>query len=148
VDGFITDLCIERLARDDAIGLIADEVPHVDVPGLRAKAIALRQRLESMAIEFADDPDISPAQLRVMTRRVKVQLAKVDGQLADAGRVSVLAPLIGADDVRAAWDNMVVDQRRAAIDSLMFVVLHPVGRGARRFSVDSVWTRWKHERSR
>jgi hypothetical protein len=123
--------------------LLAEELPHVDVVGLRQKAVSLRKRLDSIAIEFADDPDISVGMLRTMARRVKDQLNEVETDLADAGRVSVLAPLINADDVEAEWDSLLIDKRRAAIDTLMWVVLYPVGRGRRQFDASSIWTRWK-----
>jgi hypothetical protein len=143
VDHFITDLVIGRLAQPDAVTLLAERHPEVDVIGLRGQGSALRSRIELVAVEFADDPAMTPAQFRVMNRRLHEQLAAVELQLAEVGRVDVLTPLVGVDDVQRAWQQLTVDQQRAVIDTLMFVVLHPVGRGARVFNPDSIQIIWK-----
>lgn len=146
VDDFITDLCVERLSRPDAIHLLRDKHAEVDIPALRAKATALRRRIDEVALEFADDDDISPAQLRVVTRRLRTKLETIEATLAEAGRVNVLAQLIGAEDVREAWDAIGADKQRAVVETLIYLVLHPVGKGARVFDQDTIWTRWKADR--
>jgi len=45
--------------------------------------------------------------------------------------VSPLAPLIGADDVAAAWDGLTMGQQRAVIRALITVTVQPAGRGRR-----------------
>jgi site-specific DNA recombinase len=57
--------------------------------------------------------------------------------------VSVLGGLVGVDDVRAVWDGLELDRRRAVIDALMTITLDSPGRGARVFDPDTVQIEWK-----
>jgi hypothetical protein len=66
------------------------------------------------------------------------RLAAIDKELADAGRVDILGPLVGAADVLAAWDALSTSRKRAVLDILMTVVIHPPGRGTRNFDPATV----------
>lgn len=132
VDDYITDLVVERLSRPDAADLLVDQ-GRPDVEALRTEARALRARLEEIAREFADDDTMPVSMVRIMTERVQAKLGAVEAQMVDAGRLSVLGPLAGVADVRAVWDGLDVDRRRAVVDALMTITLHSPGRGARTF---------------
>jgi len=70
------------------------------------------------------------------------RLGEIEQLMADAGRVDVLGPLVGAADVAAVWTDLPLDRRRAVVDALMVVWLHAVGRGVRTFrpsTVEIVW---------
>ena len=95
-----------------------------------------------LATEFADGT-LTSAQLRTATGRLRAKLAEVEQQIADAGQTSALTPLVTAQDVRAVWDELPLSQQRAVIDTLMTVTLHRSGRGARRFTPDTVEVEWK-----
>lgn len=111
---------------------------------LRSQARALRARLDEIAAEFADG-SIPASMVRTMTTRTTDRLAAVESLLADAGRVSVLAPLVGAADVREVWDGLDLDRRRSVIDLLMTITLHSPGMGAhaRRFDPNTVEITWR-----
>lgn len=141
VDDYVGRLVVGRLAMPDAATLLHDQ-DRPDVGALRDEATAVRSRLESVALEFADG-DLTTAQLRVATERLRERLAEAEAKLADAGRVSVLGPLVNVDDVAAAWAALETDRRRAVIDALMIVTLHPPGRGTRTFRPESVGIAWK-----
>lgn len=147
IDEYITDLVVHRLARPDAVALLQtlSQHPQVDAPALRAEATALRTKLETVALEFADDDAVTPAQLRVMTRRIRANLTEVENTLVEAGRVNILASLVGAEDVGAVWEELHTDKQRAVIDTLLMIVVYPVGRGARVFDPATIWTRWRDE---
>ncbi|MDQ3276027.1 MAG: recombinase family protein [Actinomycetota bacterium] len=131
VEDYVSMIVIERLSRPDAADLLIDrDAP--DVEALRAETRALRARLEEIAREFADGA-IPAGMVRTMTERVQTRLAETDAAMADAGRVSVLGHLVGAEDVRAVWDELDNDRKRAVVDALMTVTLHSPGRGARVF---------------
>jgi hypothetical protein len=149
VGGRYTNLCAmsissERLARPDAIELISDSTGP-GVAALRSEAISLRSRLQRIAVEFADDDTVTPAQFRAITSRLRARLDALEAHIADAGRVSVLGPFITAasedrqaaiERVRGVWDAMLeqgTDRCRAVIDTLMTITLHSPGPGARRF---------------
>jgi hypothetical protein len=61
---------------------------------------------------------------------------KIGDELAGLGRDQsreALAGLLAAEPVSDAWAALLPGQQRAAVDTLMEAVLHPVGRGARVF---------------
>lgn len=140
VDEYVGEIIVARLSRPDARALLEPERP--DSAPLRSEVLALRQRLDALALEFADG-DLTASQLRSATARIKERLAVAEGELADAGRVNVLGPLIVADDATQAWNEMDVDRQRAVVDTLMTVRLHSVGRGTRTFRLESVGIDWK-----
>lgn len=142
VDDYVTAVVLERLGRADASELLID-VHRQDVPALRDRATALRGRLDAMAAEFADDPEVSPSEYRTMTKVVRAQLAETETLLAEAGRVNVLGKLVAADDVAAVWARMTQDRQRAVINTLMEVRLHTPGRGVRTFRPESVEIIWR-----
>ncbi|HZS20654.1 MAG TPA: hypothetical protein VFA63_06675, partial [Pseudonocardiaceae bacterium] len=94
--------------------------------------------LAEIAREFADDPSMPVTMVRTMTERVQTKLTDVENQIADAGRVSVLGGLIGAEDVRAVWDGLDLDRHRAVIDALMSITLNSPGKGKRVFDPATV----------
>ncbi len=141
VDRFVSAVMVERLSRPDAADLLVDE-NKVDIDALRTEAVALRQRLDALATDFADG-SLTASQLRTATARVRARLGDVEGRMADAGRVDVLGPLVAADDVRAVWDGLSMARRRAVIDALATIRLHPVGRGTRTFRPETVGIDWK-----
>jgi hypothetical protein len=81
---------------------------------------------------------MTAAQFRVMNAKFDTRIKEIERLLADSGRVSVLGPLITADDVLTKWEAMSTDHRRTVIDALVTVVLLPAGRGTRRFRPETV----------
>ncbi|WP_433787202.1 recombinase family protein [Actinomycetospora sp. CA-101289] len=136
VDDFVTRVIVGRLGRADAVDLLVDH-DRPDAGALRDEAAMLRARLDSLATEFADG-ELTASQLRTATERLRARLAEVQTAQAEAGRASILSPLVAADDVAAAWDALDVDRRRAVIDALVVVRLHPPGRGTRIFRPETV----------
>lgn len=143
VEGYVSAVVVARLQRPDARVLLEDS-DRPDVDELRARAVALRGRLDSLAVDFADG-SLTPSQLRTATERIRTQLTATEAELADAGRVDVLGPLVHAEDVAAAWDGLPMSRRRAVIDLLMRLTLHPPGRGTRTFRPETVGIEWRTE---
>lgn len=136
VEDMVERRVLGRLARPDAAALLADR-RKPDTADLSSRRAALQKRLDQVAVEFADG-DLTASQLRAITERLRSQIAELDAQLADAGRVSVLGPLIGAKDLPAAWEALGTDRQRVVIDALVEVTLFPPGRGARNFRPETV----------
>ncbi|GAA2726314.1 recombinase family protein [Actinocorallia aurantiaca] len=141
VEEFVSAVVVERLSRLDAVELLADR-GRPDTGTLRTDAAALRQRIENLALDYADGV-LTRSQMKTANERLSGKLAEVESQLADAGRVSVLGPLIGAEDVRAVWDSLGVDRQRLVVDTLMVVRLDPPGRGTRTFRPETVRIEWR-----
>ena len=130
VDDWIERLVVERLSRPDARDLLVRKGP--DVEALQAEVARMRGRLDALTRAFADDK-IDEDALIAGSERLHERMRALDADLADAGKADVLGPLVGKDDVRAAWDAMDVDRRRVVIEALMkSITLLPVGRGNRR----------------
>ncbi|MGH3492613.1 MAG: zinc ribbon domain-containing protein, partial [Sciscionella sp.] len=142
VDDYVSAVAVARLAREDAADLLMPTTNAVNVAALRVEHLALTKRLETLAEQFAEG-DLTSAQLRAGSERLRTRLGEVGQQMADAGRVSVLGPLIGAKDVKAVWDRLGTARQRGAIDTLMEVKLHPPGRGVRTFRRETVGIHWK-----
>lgn len=139
IEEFIAGVVVERLSRPDARDLFAPE--PVDIRPLRTEATALRSRLDSLAVEFADG-SLTASQLRVATERLRARLGEVEAELASASRRSVFGAIAGASDVEAVWAAGDIEARRAWIRALLTVTLLPAGRGARRFDPETVQINW------
>lgn len=141
VEEYVTQVVIDRLSRPDAAELLADDT-RPDAGELRTRIVALRTRLDGAAADYAEGL-IERTQLRTITESLRAKIAEAEGELADSGRVDVLGSLVGAEDMTAAWEALSVSRRRAVIDLLMTVRVHPPGRGTRTFRPESVTIEWK-----
>jgi site-specific DNA recombinase len=141
VEEYVSAVVVARLSQPDVGDLLID-TKKPDVPKLREQAAALRVRLDSLAVDFADG-SLTPSQLRTATARIRDQLAGVEAEMADAGRVDVLGPLVGTGNVEAVWEGLSTSRKRAVIDLLMKVTLIPPGRGTRTFRPETVHIEWR-----
>lgn len=141
VEDYVRAVVVGRLSMPDALETFAPSVA-VDVAGLRAEADTLRRRLDDAAADYADGI-LTRAQLATVTERIRDRLAEVDNEVAAAGSSDLVAPLVAAEDVTAAFDALPVGRKRATIDALMEVTLKPPGRGVRIFNPDDVVITWK-----
>lgn len=137
VNEWVTENVVAYLSREDAAELLVDR-DRPDVAELTGQAVALRARIAVTRREFAADDTLSPAELREILAEQRGRLAKVEAAMADAGRVDLLGPLVGAEDVRTAWEAYGRPRQRLVIDMLMVVRIWPPGRGARRFDPSTV----------
>lgn len=141
VDEYVSAVTVARLSRPDAGSLLHDEAKP-DIGALRDEAQSIRARLDSLAVEFADGV-LTASQIRIATDRLRASLRAVESKMADAGRASVLGPLVNAEDVQAAWDEKSMAIRRGVVDALMTVTIHSPGRGTRTFRPETVQITWK-----
>lgn len=139
---------IERLSQPD-VNLILHGSDGVDLAALRAKRAALQARLDELAAMFAEGA-IDGSQLRRGTSELRVQIASVDGVLADVTRVSPVADLIrdghGRDRLQQRWDRLTPDIRGKVIEELMTVTVLPAPRGINGFHPEYVAIDWKASR--
>ncbi|WP_211881273.1 recombinase family protein [Pseudarthrobacter albicanus] len=136
VEAYVRSVVVGILSNYDARDLLHDD-KHPDIDALRAQSIGLRERLDALAVDFADGI-LTGSQIRTATERLRRNLAEVEAQMADAGRVDKLGPLVSASDVGAAWDALSVSRQRAVLEVLMDVIIYPPGRGTRTFNPDTV----------
>jgi site-specific DNA recombinase len=140
VDEYVEAVMIAKLSRADARELLTSKTaPNID--GLRTEAIGVRERLDALAVDFADG-SLTASQLRTATERLRARLQTLEDQLADAGRVDVLGPLVNASDVATAWQGLMTARKRAVIDMLATITIFPPGRGTRNFNPETVGIEW------
>ena len=136
VDKYVSLAAVGALSGPDAIHLLAPRAEG-DAAALIDEEAALQSRLSRLGSLYAAG-QISETDLVGGRERGERRLAEIAAQLAELGRESVLAPLVTAGDVAAKWEGLGLDLRRAVVDTLMTVTLHPSGRGARRFDPEKV----------
>lgn len=142
VEDFVERVIIARLARPDAAELFAREDKADQVAALRDDEAGIRARLDGLAEAFAGG-EIDRMQLRKGTERLRARLEQVTDALAATVSTPAVAELVTAADIGAAWHALDLDRKRAVIDTLLTVRVHPAGRGARSFDPSTVEITWR-----
>lgn len=137
VDRHVTDALIVRLSRPDAVELFAPDRAD-DVRKAQAEAKALQEQLDEA---YAT---LSVRGAAVMEKRILPLLEAAQARTRMVDDRPVLADLLDAEDVRAAWDGMSLSRRRAVIDLLVMVRLRPGRKGSPVFDPHTVDITWPH----
>ncbi|MGV4984580.1 recombinase family protein [Streptomyces sp. NRAIS4] len=124
------------LVKEGAASLLLDD-QRPDMEELTAKAAALRARLKNMTDAFADDDEADALEFKRAVRRVKERLAEIEQQMTSPARTAVLGDLVRSDDPVAAWSALPLDRKRAVVDMLMTVTIHP-GKPGRGFDPKTI----------
>jgi DNA invertase Pin-like site-specific DNA recombinase len=135
-DWRVAERIIARLSRDDARDLLVDD-DREDLAELRTEHSTLRMRLGQLGEDFADGT-ITRDVLHSGTERLRTRLADVEARMVHVDRAPLLADLVTAEDVRAAWAALGLDRKRAVIDLLYKVTLLPSPPGRTNPELESV----------
>lgn len=141
VDELVNSVIVERLSRPDAIELLSGSSAP-DVAALRAKSVAIRERMDDLAVGL-EEGILTLGAVRKSSERLRAELDKIDAEIAASTKAGFLVPLLGSGDVATAWENTELAQKRAVIDGLMTVTLAPPERGHQPFNPDSVLIEWR-----
>jgi DNA invertase Pin-like site-specific DNA recombinase len=141
VDELIEAVVIARLSRPDAADLLSVD-DRGELRDLQRRADGIRERLDDLATGL-EEGVLTLQAVRKSSERLRAELATVEAQASSAVHTDVLRPLVAAGDVHGAWERLDVQQRRAAVDSLMTITLHPPERGHQPFDPESVRIEWK-----
>lgn len=141
VDELVEAVMVERLSRPDAVELLSRQ-DSPDLATHRQQAHAIRERLDDLATGL-EEGILTLAAVRRSSERLTAELAKVEAVMRDATHADVLAPLVTATDVAAAWEKCDLVQKRAAIATLMQITLLPPERGHQPFDPETVRIEWK-----
>jgi site-specific DNA recombinase len=109
LDEFVTKLTLARLAKE-GVRPVADQRDQ----DLDNQIAATEARLRQVAVEFADDPDVTPEQVREMTRRLRARLDDLRSRQADRLESDVLNGLDGPD-LSELGPRLPLSRRRAII---------------------------------
>lgn len=123
-DELITEIVVQRLSRPDAADLLIDQ-KRPDLAAMRAEAAALRERLESLALDFADG-ELTKVQLKVATARVKSKLQAAEAAMEDANKARLFKGIVGKDAPK--FRDLHLDRRRAVINGLMTITFQKASR--------------------
>lgn len=139
VDAAVSEVMVALLSRPDAAAaLAAASAPDVDVAALAAEDQALRARLAEAAETFADGA-ITGEQLHIITERIQARQRELSAVLAATRPSPAVESMLSADDIRAAWESADIETRRAVVDALAVVRIHPsTRRGGGVFDYDSI----------
>ena len=141
IDNLIAELVIARLQQPDAADLLGQVGDEEAIASTRSSLQALNARLLRAADDYADGV-ITAAQLARVTNRLRPQIVSLTRTLADSYGRPELAAYAGPS-AATAWKAAPLDIKRAIVDALMTVTLHPVGPGRRRFDPSTVEIRWR-----
>jgi DNA invertase Pin-like site-specific DNA recombinase len=141
IDEYVAAIVCARLARPDAAQLLLDG-SKPDLSELQSQADQLRRRINGLADEYAADR-ITLGQMSRATEQLRDRLRITEAEMMETSRVDILGPLVNATDGREVWNRLDVDRRRAVVDVLMTVVIHPAGRGTRTFRPETVEVTWR-----
>jgi site-specific DNA recombinase len=135
LDRYAAEVIIERLCAPDAASLIQPP-KGVDIPALRAREAALESELEEKFKLTGTGPHFTAERVIAMSAPVEAELDQVRADLAQATAGDALAEIVGADDVRAAWDRLSLARRRRIMRELLVVVIPPIGKGRRVLNLE------------
>jgi hypothetical protein len=108
---------------------------------LGARIVAQRARMEQIAEEFADDPTITPQQVRTMTQRVRAnleQLLREQERDVDARLSAAITP-----DLADNFDDSPLDRQRALVLAVVDRVVILPGTRGRRFDPNRIQVEWR-----
>lgn len=144
VDEYVCELMIERLSRPDAAERLA-------APDRSGEVAAARERIDEIeatldrAVDSLIAGRINQRQLDRLNAGFAPELTELRAKVAAAMPRADLADLAGPE-AAAKWADAPLDVRRAAINALMTVTLHPSGPGRRAFDPATVEITWRKAR--
>ena len=141
-DEFVAGVIVARLQKPDAKSLLTS-TPGVDLRGLERAARGLRAQIDE-AVGLWGEGVLTAGQLRTATERLRERLGALEATMVDTSASVVLATMVGAADVPAAWEALAWRARREVLDAIMIVTVLPVPVGSpRRFSPEFIRIDWK-----
>lgn len=148
IDEFVKEACIERLSRPDASDLLASRKDGPDLAVLLSRRTELESRDATIASLIATGK-MRPSSAEEALDELSKELRTVNDEIAWAVRSDPLADPLGSGNARAWWDDATTTlaRRRSVVETLMSVVIHPVGNGKRittlSAAADTIEINWK-----
>ena len=144
IDAVVIPLIVERLRSDEVREQFAHDQDSQAAIALRLQAVELQNKLDRYLADYAAG-ELSALERNVIRKPVEAELLTVNRQLADLGRSSALAEILGASDPGRYWlEHPDIWIRAKVLAELCTVTLQPVARGA-LFASDSLTIVWRGE---
>lgn len=141
-DHFVTHVVLDRLARPDAAEKILRRNDAPDASALREKLLA-KQQGEANVLALVAGGHTTLAKAEAMLRDLRAEMAALEAQMSDAGRVDVLGDVVARAEgagaayearweaVAEAWQSLDVDRQRAIVRALLSIEMRSPGKGSR-----------------
>jgi len=134
LDAYVEHVVLERLRLPDAARLIKPR-PDIDVAALAAREGALRaSRRELLALVAGGV--FTAEEVRERVTPIDEELERLTTQRTAALADDPVAQLVGADDIREAWERLTLARKRRVIRELLTIVMRPVGKGVRVLTLE------------
>lgn len=128
IDEFVSEVMIERLAREDTADLFKRVDGTPDITALYARRRDLENRDGDIAMLIAEGK-MKPKSAEKALDALNKELSTVNTQIAQAVRYNPLAELAGVENVRTWWEQATLARKRAIVGLLMEIKIHPLGYG-------------------
>ncbi|MFE2970898.1 recombinase family protein [Streptomyces sp. NPDC059340] len=148
LDGYVIMQLMDRLALENPEELTARREDPVDVRALQDEMRAARRRLDELA-DALGKGEMDMQEWRAAANPARVRLQAVEDKMKSAVKRNPAAGLLTAKDPAALWNSPEFDlsRKRASIDHLMTVTVHPARRGrlpgGGYFDAETVQIDWK-----
>jgi DNA invertase Pin-like site-specific DNA recombinase len=116
-DVWVEEVLLARLEKSDAASLLGEDQGG-ELETLRTEKVTLQTRLDGMVARYMEGR-ITDEQFDAANEKAGSRLREVDARLAEIGRATALGDLVAASDVRAAWAEMGMEQRRLVLGHLV-----------------------------
>lgn len=126
VDDFVTEMTLARLASGQLSA--PDRGDRSEVVIAQRELVEIRERLDALGSAFGAGT-VDARQLESGTRALRQRQAQAEAIMARSASGTALAGVVGAEDIRAAWEDLTLDRRRAIVDTLMTITLLPARKG-------------------
>lgn len=138
INDWIDELIEGILGKPDFAEILKrPAVPGIDTVALHAERKAIRGRLDAMAAKHVLGQGVTESQMLAANEAANARITEISSMLADAGRVSPLVAVAGADDpVRAYRDLKDLGRKQSVIRSLIRVQLGEPIRGRRKWEAE------------
>lgn len=140
LDELVSELVIARLQKDPE-GFTRPPSKGKGDSSAAVDAEKTRKRLDDLADLFAAG-ELEAADYAAATRLARVRLGEIEATLTQRAGTSSAATLLGAEDVRKAWQGADIQQRRAVIGEVIDVIIMGPGKKG-TFAADNLDIRWR-----
>lgn len=143
VEETVAQIALLRLSEPEAGAMWAQGGSEADAADARAEVVRLREKLKQLREDYMND-DLERSEYHELRNGTQERLSAAEERLATMTGTSPVAHLISAPDMEAAWEDMTMEQTRAAIGWVFEEIrLLPRGRGARGSKPEQVVVEFK-----
>jgi hypothetical protein len=145
LDDFVSSVIVARLSLPDAVDVFTPHRASIDIAAIRSELAGIDEQRTQLGARLGRG-EISMAMLDAATAPLRARQSDLEAALVAATETDPLTEVVKSDDVAAAWANLDLDVRRAILDTLLVVTVHPTQPGRRpggSFDPSNIELTWK-----